>query len=259
MNWIYLAFTCITWHLHPTIHAQTTDALSTRSIIEQWIQAEKSVNKARTDWKLDLQNLTTHKNLLESENKSLEAQLSGLDERQESTFEKRENLDQRIADLESVQTRLEDRIKTSENSIAALLPKLPPLLRKKIESRLPKSNVSSTELNQQVSKLVRRLQKLIGIWTEIHQFQNEITVAKQVISLLDASEVEAEVLYLGLAQAYFVTADDQRSGIGKPQSSGWVWTEVPALGSEVRSALNALNLPDPRNPVTLPTTLTEEE
>lgn len=256
---LWLVLTCAQWAAIAKINAQAADALSTRSMIEQWIQAEKAVNKAKSDWRLDRQNLIIHKRLLDSEKKSLDEQLNGLDKNQISVSEKRKGLNTSIASLASTQAILENRLKESEAKLETLLPKLPPLLRKKIEARMPAPNTNPTTTSQQASKLVRRLQKLIGIWTEIHQFQNEVTVVKQVIPLVDTSEVEAEVLYLGLAQAFFVTPDNQRSGIGKSEASGWVWTEIPKLGPEVRNTLNALNLPDPRSPVTLPTTLNKEE
>lgn len=240
--------------------AQEVNALSTRFMIEQWIQAEKAVNKAKSEWKLDRKNLLTHKILLESEKNSLEKQLSGLDEKQVSESGERNRLEKSIADLKLSKADLETRIKQSEQYLTSLLPKLPPLLQKKVETHLPtKTTANASETNQPGSKLVRRLQKLIGTWNEIHQFQNEITVTKQVIPLEDSSEVEADVLYLGLAQAYFVTPDDQRAGIGKVDSSDWVWTEIPKLGPEIRTALVGMNLPDPRNPATLPATLNKED
>jgi hypothetical protein len=260
LSLVWLIAGCLVWQFEPDLRAQDVDALSTRSMIEQWIQAEKAENKAKSDWKEDRQNLLTQKILLESEKQSLEKQLNSLDEKQVSESGERDRLEKSIADFEASKTMLEKRVDQSEKYLTALRPKLPPLLQKKIETQLPTApNTKASETKQPGSTLVRRLQKLIGTWNEIHQFQNKITVTKQVIALVDSSEVEADVLYLGLAQGYFVTPDDQRAGIGKVDSSNWVWTEIPELGPEIRTALVTMNLPDPRNPATLPATLIKED
>lgn len=255
MYLVWLVSSCFVAQLKPVMWAQEADAHYTRSMIEQWIQAEKAESKAKTAWKLERQNLKNHQLLLQSEKDSLEQQLRSLDEKQVSESGERENLERSISELENSKAILKERIEQSENDLNLLLPKLPPLLRKKIESQLP----NQSESNQTGSNLVRRLQKLIGGWNELHQFQNEVSIVKQLIPLVDSSEVEAEVLYFGLAQAYFVTPDDQRAGIGKVNSSKWVWTEIPNLGPEIRTALKSMNLPDPRNPVTLPATLNKED
>ena len=61
---------------------------------------------------------------------------------------------------------------------------------------------------------------------------------------------EVEVLYLGLARAYFV--GDGRAGIGVPRAGGWEWTEKPELAGELEKALAMMDQKRAPGVVSLP-------
>ena len=46
------------------------------------------------------------------------------------------------------------------------------------------------------------------------------------------AEVQAQVIYVGLAQAYFVDPSGEFAGVGSPGEDGWKWSIKPELADE---------------------------
>jgi hypothetical protein len=68
---------------------------------------------------------------------------------------------------------------------------------------------------------------------------------------------EIEVLYLGLAAAYFRDGQDG-AGVGRPGVDGWQWESRPELADPIRSAFDQLDKKRPPELVRLPLQITRE-
>ena len=123
-----------------------------------------------------------------------------------------------------------------EGEIRLLFRALPEPIQTKLQplyQRIPedtaKTRVSAAE----------RFQNVLGILNELNKTNNEITVSYEVHHLADGKPSEVKVLYVGLAQAYYVSARGE-GGVGRPTGDGWKWEPSKAVASEVLTALEIL-------------------
>ena len=59
------------------------------------------------------------------------------------------------------------------------------------------------------------------------------------ISLADGRPAEVKALYIGLGQAYYVSAKGE-AGTGRPGASGWEWQPVNEIAARVTDAMQVL-------------------
>lgn len=90
------------------------------------------------------------------------------------------------------------------------------------------------------------LQAILGLVTKAEQFNRRVSRAAEV---RDGREVE--VLYLGLARAYYADRSGN-AGIGVPAAGGWKWESRPKLAGEINKAFDELDRKRPPELVELP-------
>ena len=90
------------------------------------------------------------------------------------------------------------------------------------------------------------LQSILAILTKAHQFNRRFIRSKEI-----RDKREVDVLYLGLASAFYAGADGV-AGIGYPAAGGWVWKSRPEIRSELIKSLEIIDKKRPPSMVTLP-------
>ncbi len=85
--------------------------------------------------------------------------------------------------------------------------------------------------------IFRRMELVIALYTQLESFQHNLHMTKELLKGPAGTRLEMDVLYLGLAQAFGVSRDDQWSLIGYPRADGWVWRPKPEIGTNIRTAL----------------------
>jgi chromosome segregation ATPase len=207
---------------------------STRDTLAKWVETQQILSKEKKDWQLGKEVLLQRIALLEEE-------ISSLDERgdearrqiAEADVKRRELTDEK-QDLEQAATALEVSIATLESKTHRLLKMLPGPIVDRIEplaQRVP-ADPATTELS-----LSERFQNVIGILNEVNKFNRDVTVTTEVRAVGDGKTAEVQTLYLGLGQAYYVTANGQSAGIGRPSTEGWSWTEADELAPSILQAI----------------------
>ena len=96
------------------------------------------------------------------------------------------------------------------------------------------------------------LQAILGMVAKAEQFNRRIRRSSEV---RDGQEVE--VIYLGLARAYYLGRSGV-AGVGEPGPEGWAWTERKSIAGEVRKALAQLDKKRPPDLVELPVKISGE-
>jgi hypothetical protein len=96
------------------------------------------------------------------------------------------------------------------------------------------------------------LRALLGAVSKAEAFHRRITRAREV---RDGREVE--VIYLGLARAYYLGGGT--AGTGVPGPDGWVWSGVPELEKPLERVLAVLEKKRPPEVVRLPVRILELE
>ena len=90
------------------------------------------------------------------------------------------------------------------------------------------------------------LRSILSLLAKAEQFNRRFTRTTEI-----RDNREVEVLYLGLAQAFYADRKDQ-AGIGRPGPDGWTWKPLPEIRSELITAFEALDKKRPPSMVTLP-------
>src|SRR5258706_16281119 len=86
------------------------------------------------------------------------------------------------------------------------------LLYQRIPENTGKTRVSAAE----------RFQNVIGILNEVNTTNSDLTKSFEVHTLADGKPSEVRALYVGLTQAFYVSAGGE-AGIGRPTADGWKW------------------------------------
>jgi hypothetical protein len=87
--------------------------------------------------------------------------------------------------------------------------------------------------------VAERYQNVLGILNEIGKATTEVTVSYETRTLADGRRSEVQVIYVGLAQAYFVSPTGE-AGIGHPTPDGWKWAPSNEIGGDVLKALEIM-------------------
>jgi hypothetical protein len=96
-----------------------------------------------------------------------------------------------------------------------------------------------------------RFQNVLGILNELNKANSEITIAYEIRQLADGSSSEVQVIYVGLAQAYYLSPRGE-AGIGKPTDNGWVWRPATDQAGAIFTALEIIQGKHPPEFVGLP-------
>src|SRR5262249_42032647 len=139
-------------------------------------------------------------------------------------------------ELKAISAKLVDAVTALEVEVRRLWKTLPDPIQTRLQplyQRMPedpaKARVSAAE----------RFQNVLGIMSEVNKANNELTVNYEVHTLADGRPSEVKALYVGLAQAYFVSGKGE-AGIGRPSPDGWKWETSKSIGNDVLLALEIM-------------------
>ena len=135
--------------------------------------------------------------------------------------------------LVAVGTQLTEAVTRLEGDVRRLFRALPEPTQQKLQPlflRIPE-DAATTRV-----AVAERYQNVLGILNELNKANNELTVGFEVHKLSNGKPSEVQVLYVGLAQAYFLSGGGD-AGIGRPSSEGWQWEGSPAAAGEIRKAI----------------------
>jgi hypothetical protein len=218
----------------PTAAAGEID--EAKSAVGKWIATQEIIFKERKAWQQERELLQSRVDLAEKEIAELERQIA----------ESRKVLGEQNAhraEVAAARTRAEGegaflaaRLAAYEDAIRGLQKQLPEPVREKVDPlfrRIPEdpaaTKVSSAE----------RFQNVLGILNEVQKASGEITLANEVRPLSDGKPSEVKTVYVGLAQAYFISAGGE-AGVGRPSPDGWVWEPQPGLARDVNLVIQVL-------------------
>ncbi len=199
--------------------------------IREWVQVRKQISAERADWEADKQSLADLNDLRKKEIESLDEIINAAGDRLASAEKQRTEL---LAEEEALRTGrqlLEARVARAEETLRSLIPRFPPPLLEEVDDAL--ARIASADAD---SPLQDRYRDLLSVAGAAGNFDNGITVATELREI-DGARVEIDVLYLGLARAWYVDRSGRHAGTGVPTSEGWRWTEDASVAAEVRHAI----------------------
>lgn len=206
-----------------------------RALFAKWTEAQQLLAREKREWAQAEELIKQRLELLKTEEKKLEkfrdeyqANVTDADKKKAEMIAARDAIAAEMKKLAGSVGELEARIRK-------LMPQLPEPLQRKIQPLVEKmpSDPSKTDI-----AVPARFQFILGILQEINKANSVITVELEDRKLDDGKTAQVRTIYLGLAQAYYVTADRKRAGIGTPSPQGWQWKSSNELAPRLADAVD---------------------
>lgn len=208
----------------------------TRLTMDKWIETQQIISRERKDWQQGKEILLGRLELVKKEVATLEEKTRQAEAGVTEADKKRSGLLAENDQIKAAGALLTDAATGMEGEVRRLFKALPEPVQARLQplyQRIPedpvKTRVSAAE----------RFQNVLGILNELNKTNNEITVNYEVHNLADGKPSEVKAMYVGLAQAYYVSARGE-GGVGRPAADGWKWEPSKAGAGEVLAALETM-------------------
>ena len=208
----------------------------TRLKMDKWLETQQIISRERKDWQQGKEILLGRLEVVKKETATLEEKTKQAEASVAEANKKRSELLAENDQLKTSGTQLTGAVAGMEGEIRKMFKQLPEPIQTKLQplyQRIPedpsKTRVAAAE----------RFQNVLGILNELNKTNNEITVSYEVHNLADGRPSEVKAIYVGLAQAYYVSARGE-AGIGRPTADGWKWEPSKAVARDVLTALEIL-------------------
>lgn len=216
--------------------------------LREWVRVKKQISDERADWEAEKQVLADLNDLRRKEIAQMEELIEAAGTRLSDAEKQKAAL---LAEEETLRVRRqqwENEIGRSEERLRGLVVRFPPVLREKVSDALIRLEAADPE-----APLQNRWRDLLAILGEVESFENTITVTPE---LRESGErqMEVEVVYLGLARAWYVDRQGSLAGVGIPGPTGWQWSERLELAEEIRQivAMHRKEIPPSFVPLPFP-------
>ncbi|MEM1083040.1 MAG: DUF3450 family protein [Verrucomicrobiota bacterium] len=246
MRSLLILFSTLTLPLAAQEEAADVAVVELRETIAKIVEVKALESKERSDWqarKAEMAELLKlHRRELELLDEELEKagdSAGGYDEQKRAT-------ESELEKLKAARRAASEAVVKNKDRMLALVARFPGPLAKEAE-------LDRISLETWISGDEARdgLQAILELVTKAEQFNRRITRTKE-----EREGREVEVLYLGLARAYYADRSGN-AGIGVPGKDGWVWTSMPELNGEVVKAFDELDRKRPPELVELPVKIEE--
>ena len=212
-----------------------------RETISKIVDVQTTESQERLDWKARKDEFAALLDLHSRELKLLDEELSQAGQSAPGHVESAEEIKAEIAALKQARSLTTEAVSRNLPLIKSLAKRFPQPLVKEAEVEL--ATLSAWKPTDEPRDALRSILALI---TKAEQFNRRFTRTTEI-----REGREVEVLYLGLAQAFYMDRKDQ-AGIGQPGADGWVWKAKPEIRPDLTAALESLDKKRPPTMVTLP-------
>lgn len=233
---ILLGAVLTAWAGTPPVAGGAAGALSlaeTRMMLDKWIETQQIIAREQKDWQQGKAALESRLDLAKKEAATIEEKYKLVEASSTAALQQREAIEAQNAKLKQSSERLSAAAGRLESRIRHLFPMLPDPVQTKLKplyDRIP-GEAATTKVSA-----AERFQNVLGILGESNKANTEIPVVFEVRKLADGKLAEVRVLYVGLGQAYYLSADSQ-AGVGRPSPQGWKWEVNDGIARDVLKAI----------------------
>lgn len=213
-------------------HGAANSPQDVRSVLQKWVETERLASKEEQAW---LENRAAMKDVftaLGKEEKILSEKIRTTKNLTVQADRERSGLLKERGSYQKSSAELVRKIADYERQVLNLVVSLPPLLQQEL-GLLHKTLTNNDDLSLSV-----RARTVISIIRQIEKFDNTITLTRDIRKLAADKEAEVEILYLGLAQAFYVDKSTKYAGWGEITPEGWYWREKNELAANIREAID---------------------
>jgi hypothetical protein len=208
----------------------------TRAVLGKWIETQQIIANERNGWQQSREILGARIDLLRKEYYALQEKIEQTKTSLTEAEAKRRELQDEEREYQDATTLLTAAVVKLEADVERLLPSLPEPTQKRVQQLVQR--IPDEESAKRVS-IAERFQNVVGILNAANADNVELKVEYEVRNLSDGKPSEVRTLYVGLAQAYYVSANGE-AGIGKPAADGWKWQPSKAISGDLLTALDII-------------------
>lgn len=201
----------------------------------KWVEVQESIARERRDWTIEQEFLAEEIRLLKEEIAALKEKAGRLDEETKQTEADLTRLTGQNEEFKTAATRVEAVLPEFEQAVRALHGRFPLVLQETLEplmGRLPKGGATIK------ASISERMQAVVGVLSQVDKFNGALTVVPELRTNPAGKEVQVRTLYLGLAQAWFVSLDGGFAGHGIPGATTLEWSPANEIAPEVKRAID---------------------
>jgi hypothetical protein len=218
------------------VAGNATNLRDARAAMGKWIETQQIISKETREWNQNKEILASRIDVVKQESLALESKIKLAEAQALESAQKKSELLTENEKLKEQAQNLAVSINLMERDVRRILRRAPEFIQarlKPLAERIP-ADPATTKVS-----IAERFQNVLGILNDLNKANNETTVNFEVRNLSDGKPSEVRVLYIGLAQAYYLSAKDE-AGIGRPGPDGWVWEPSNAIADRIRLALDVI-------------------
>jgi hypothetical protein len=214
----------------------------TRLSMGKWIETQQILSRERKDWQQGKEILQGRLELVKQEIASLEEKIQEAQSSVATADQKHAELVAENERLKAAGAQLTDAAVRLESEIRRIAKRLPEPVRTKLQPLFQRMPEDASKVRVTTAE---RFQNVLGILNALATANTEISVQFEVHELAGGKPTEVKTIYVGLAQAYYVSGGGE-AGIGRPPPSedasadGWIWEPANAIAGDVLKAVEIL-------------------
>jgi len=223
----------------------------TRLTLSKWIETQQIISKERNDWQQGKEILQGRIELVGKEVGILKDRIKQSEAAVEESNKKRDELVAENDALKASGAQLGEAVTLMEGQLRKLMKQMPEPVSTKLAplmQRMP-TDPSNTRVT-----VAERFQNVLAVLSELNKANSELAISYEIRKFADGSSGEVQVIYIGLAQAYYISPRGD-AGIGRPGEDGWTWTPAPEAASAILSTLEIIQGKESPAFVPLPITI----
>jgi len=223
--------------------AQQPDAavIELRETVSKIVDVQTMESKERLDWEARKAEMAALLDLHQRELALLNEELDKAGQSAPGHADSTEDLKAEIASLKAARRNASEAAARTIPRTLALSKRFPAPLQKDCETDLATLSTWKSGEDPRAA-----LQAELSILSKADQFNRRLTRVADI-----RGNREVEVLYLGLAAAYY-TGRGGNAGTGQPGPDGWVWNDQPGIADEINRIFDTLDKKRPPSMVKLP-------
>ena len=223
------------------------DPTATRELIRQWVQTERLISEEKTAWQVERNRMQELLDIYHKELKLLNEEIDQAGSSTELVDERKQTYEKELKEYRDAQRLLSDAIARHLPRVRKLLTQLPEPLQQKLDA-----DIELLLAKDALEKPRDVLKSMLAVMAECGRFNRSITVVEETRELPSGKKMTVDVIYLGLAQAFYAAEQGDTAGVGRPSKTGWQWQEQPKLAKDIRATLAVESKERPPQLISLP-------
>jgi hypothetical protein len=216
------------------LHAQDEAAVQkeiekAREVISKYVETRQEIARVKNEWK-SYQELTQRRiDLYEREIDQLSDLIAAAEKDTTQAERQIAAVREEIAELRAANDIVAKALPAYEDKMREMYTYFPAPLQSKVE-RLVKQLGKSRQASD-------RMAILIGVLNEVDKFNSDYNFDSFEKKLPNGETLLVDVIYLGLAVAYYADSEGTIGGVGVPAAGGWTWSENNDLAPAIRDSI----------------------